>query len=200
MIDKITSQPWKMLLLGIIFLCCVWTSPSYAASGTLIVVKREASTWVLLVRPKSRNFYELTGGTTEIAKSLNDLKPSLETDYQTAIRETVEETRGYFGHRELIASSDPCSWKIEVDGFIIYRVLTTPFELTEIQSIKLPIKPKKHWKPMLEIIDYAWVDIQTILNSKQLKVKDISGREIALRKNLPEYIRLAKKKGWFEAH
>ena len=153
---------------------------------------------MLLARSKGRDYFELLGGTNEMATSLSNTSPSAESDYETALRETVEESRGYFGRRELLLVSDPIKWRIEVDSFIIFRVLIKRFDLKHMKSIKIPEGDTGHWTPMLEVLDYAWVDSSLILKSTQSKVKDEDGREIKIRENLPAYIKTAIAKGWFD--
>lgn len=194
-LNLITS--FKFFITSILFFSTIIASEVFAGAGTLIMVQNTSGTFVLLERDKKRDYFEFPGGTTEIAQSLASQNKYKESDYETALRETVEETRGYLGRRELMATSDPVKWRIEVDGFVIFRVITKMFDLDDILSIKIPARENGHWTPMLEIIDYAWVDINLILHSKSSKVVDTKGREIKIRGNLPEYIEVAKKKGWF---
>ncbi|MFT5452664.1 MAG: hypothetical protein ACI9N9_002158 [Enterobacterales bacterium] len=169
-----------------------------AASGTLVMSKQSTGNFVLLARSQGRDYFELLGGTNEVAASLSNTTPSAESDYETALRETVEESRGYFGRRELLLVSDPLKWRIEVDGFVIFRVLTEIFDLKHMMSIKIPEGDKEHWKPMLEVLDYAWVDSDLLLKSEQSMVKDTEGREIKVRENLPTYIKTAIAEGWLD--
>ena len=186
------------LLLSLLLFSVVPTSAIEAASGTLVMDKQSTGSFVLLARSKGRDYYELLGGTNEIAASLSDTTPSAESDYETALRETVEESRGYFGRRGLLLVSDPIKWRIEVDNFVIFRVLIKRFDLKHIMSIKIPEGDEEHWKPMLEVLDYAWVDSKLLLKSVKSKVKDDNGREIKIRENLPTYIKTAISNGWFE--
>ena len=188
----------QRLLLGLLMFSAMPTSVHEAASGTLVMTKQSTGNFVLLARSKGRDYFELLGGTNEVAASLSNTIPSAETDYETALRETVEESRGYFGRRELLLVSDPLKWRIDVDSFVIFRVMTPRFDLKHIMSIKIPEGTEGHWTPMLEVLDYAWVDAKLILKSAQSKVKDTKGREIKIRENLPAYIKTAITNGWFE--
>ena len=192
------SIVFQRLFLSLLLFSIMPVSALEAASGTLVMAKQSTGTFVLLARSKGRDYFELLGGTNEIAASLSNTTPSAESDYETALRETVEESRGYFGRRELLLASDPLKWRIEVDNFVIFRVLMKRFDLKHIMSIKIPEGDKEHWKPMLEVLDYAWVDSKLLLNSEQSKVKDDNGREIKIRENLPAYIKTAIANGWFE--
>jgi len=188
---------FKLFITSILLFSTTIASEVFANAGMLIMVQNTNGTFVLLERDRDRDYFEFPGGTTEIAQSLTSQNTIVESAYETALRETVEETRGYLGRRELMAASDPVKWRIEIDDFVIFRVKTEMFDLNNILSIKIPARNNGHWTPMLEIIDYAWVDINLILHSKLSKVVDTKGREIQVRSNLPEYIKLAKKKGWF---
>lgn len=186
------------LCLSLLLFSIMPASVLEAASGTLVIAKQPTTSFVLLARSKGRDYFELLGGTNEIAASLSNTTPSAESDYETALRETVEESRGYFGRRELLLVSDPLKWRIEVDNFVIFRVLIERFDLKHLMSIKIPEGDKGHWKPMLEVLDYAWVDSKLILKSEQSMVIDAKGREIKIRENLPTYIKTAITNGWFE--
>jgi hypothetical protein len=193
-----TSLLLQCFFLSLVVFSAMPTSVLEAASGTLVMTKQSTGNFVLLARSKGRDYFELLGGTNEVAASLSNTTPSAESDYETALRETVEESRGYFGRRGLLLVSDPLKWRIEVDGFVIFRVLIKRFDLNNIMSIKIPEGDNDHWKPMLEVLDYAWVDSKLILKSEQSKVIDDKGREIKIRENLPAYIKTAIANGWFE--
>ncbi len=105
----------QRLLLSLLVFSAMPTSVVVAASGTLVMSKQTTGNFVLLARSKGRDYFELLGGTNEIAASLSNEIPSAESDYETALRETVEESRGYFGRRGLLLVSDPLKWRIEVE-------------------------------------------------------------------------------------
>jgi len=168
------------------------------AAGMLLVAEHDGKHFALLVKDRSRVYFELPAGKTEQGDKLNDGDFDLESSYETALRETVEETRGYLGRRLLVNASDAKNI-IRVGEFEMFLSKIPMFDLKEINQIRIPkgSNPQNQWDPMREIIDYAWVDIATLHDAKSNNVPDMTGKNIQVHYALPEEIRMAQTKGWF---
>ncbi len=166
-------------------------------SGMLLVAKHEGKHFALLVKDRSRAYFELPAGKTEAGDKLNDGQFDLESSYETALRETVEETRGYLGRRLLVSSSNSKNL-IKYGVFDMFLSKIPMFDLKEISQIRIPVGTKgNQWDPMREIIDYAWVNITHLHESKSNNVLDMTGKAIEVHYALPDEIRIAQTKGWF---
>ncbi len=167
-------------------------------AGMLLIAKHDGKHFALLVKDRARNYFELPAGKTEKGDKLNDGKFNLETSYETALRETVEETRGYLGRRLLIQSSDSKNL-IRYGVFDMFLSIIPMFDLEEINQIKIPKgNIGNQWDPMREIVDYSWVNIKELHDSKNNQVMAKAGRKIEVHYALPSEIRIAKTKGWFK--
>jgi len=182
------------------FLLACWFFSSNAmagAAGMLLVAEHDGKHFALLVKDRSRAYFELPAGKTEAGDKLNDGKFDLESSYETALRETVEETRGYLGRRLLVNASDAKDL-IRVGEFEMFLTKIPMFDLEEINQIRIPLGTNyNQWDPMREIIDYAWVNITLLHESKSNNVLDITGKAIQVHFALPDEIRIAQTKGWF---
>jgi len=184
-----------------VFLLVFWFFSSNAmagAAGMLLVAEHDGKHFALLVKDRSRAYFELPAGKSEAGDKLNDGKFDLESSYETALRETVEETRGYLGRRLLVNASDAKDL-IRVGEFEMFLTKIPMFDLEEINQIRIPKgnNSQNQWDPMREIIDYAWVDIATLHDAKSNNVLDITGKAIDVHYALPSEIRMAQTKGWF---
>ena len=186
--------------LSSVFLVVFWVFSSNAMagiSGMLLVAEHDGKHFALLVKDRSRAYFELPAGKTEAGDKLNDGIFDLESSYETALRETVEETRGYLGRRLLVSSSNSKDL-IRYGAFDMFLSKIPMFDLEEINQIRMPMGIKNNqWDPMREIIDYAWVNITLLHESKSNNVLDITGKAIDVHYALPSEIRMAQTKGWF---
>lgn len=173
------------------------SSAVFAASGMLLVAEEEQINYVLLIRDRHDKHFELPAGKNEKAGSLLDPNLAKESDYETALRETVEETRGYLGRQQLISASQPIR-KIHDNGFVLFLASVSIFDLDEIRRIRIPEGNEKQWDPMRETIDLAWVAIEQIRKSTDQQVLDRENRSIRIHKLLPQDIQTAIKLGWFQ--
>ncbi|MEN8257630.1 MAG: NUDIX domain-containing protein [Thermodesulfobacteriota bacterium] len=168
-----------------------------AASGMLLIAEENQINYVLLIRDRHDKHFELPAGQNEKAGSLLDPKRVKESDYETALRETVEETRGYLGRQQLINASQPIR-QIHDGGFVLFLAKVRIFDLDEVRRIRIPEGNEKQWDPMRETIDLAWVDIEQIRKSTDQKVIDRESRSIRIHKLLPRDIQSAINLGWFQ--
>ncbi len=187
--------------LSIVFLVVFWVFSSNTMagiSGMLLVAEHDGKHFALLVKDRSRAYFELPAGKTEAGDKLNDGNFDFESSYETALRETVEETRGYLGRRLLVNASDAKDL-IRYGEFDMFLTKIPMFNLEEISQIRIPKGNSKQsqWDPMREIIDYAWVNITDLYGSKSNKVPDMTGKTIEVHYALPDEIRIAQTKGWF---
>ncbi len=183
--------PYGWLLLLSTFAC----NAAAGVSGLLLVAQHNGNHYTLLVKDRTRTYFELPAGHSESGDKLNDEKTDLETSYETALRETVEETRGYLGRRLLTQASN-AKKRIRYGEFEMFLTHIPMFDLSEISNIRVP--HKNNWNPMREIIDYAWVNIQQLHNSKGAKVTNMQGQIIHVHSSLPAEIKIAQAQGWFK--
>lgn len=170
-------------------------------AGMLLVAEKGGEDFVLLVRDRSRTHFELPAGKIEKGDQLNDGEFILESSYETALRETVEETRGYLGRRLLTQSSSAEAF-IRLGEFEMFVAKVPMFDLDQITSIRIPkgAPLRNTWYPMREIVAYRWVAISELAAAdKNNQVRDMSGESIAVHYLLAEEVRLASDKGWFAA-
>ncbi len=167
-------------------------------AGMLLIAKHDGKHFALLVKDRARNYFELPAGKMEKGDKLNDGKFDIESSYETALRETVEETRGYLGRRLLIQSSDS-KQLIRYGVFDMFLSNIPMFDLEEINQIKIPMgTDDNQWDPMREIVDYSWVDIKELHDAKNNQVISMTGKKIEVHYALPSEIRIAQTKGWFK--
>jgi 8-oxo-dGTP pyrophosphatase MutT (NUDIX family) len=174
----------------------IFINPLYvlAASGMLIIANEKTDTYILLVRDHTRQYFEMLAGNPEPGKSLTDSSSREESSYEAALRESVEETRGYLGRQQLQAASCESDF-VNDNGFIFYRANLVKFNLDEVRLILIP--NSDNWTPMREISEYAWVNVKEILDSNGLIVLENTGKKIIIHKKLKAGIEKAKAKNWF---
>ncbi len=167
-------------------------------AGMLLIAKHDGKHFALLVKDRSRNYFELPAGKTEKGDKLNDGQFNIESSYETALRETVEETRGYLGRRLLTQSSD-AKQLIRYGVFDMFLTNIPMFDLEEINKIKIPKgNIDNQWDPMREIVDYSWVEVKRLHDSPNNQVIAKTGKMIEVHYSLPSEIRIAETKGWFK--
>ncbi len=186
---KILPSCWLLILSAL-----SWNAAA-GVSGLLLVAQHNGDHYTLLVKDRTRAYFELPAGHTESGEKLNDGQTDLETSYETALRETVEETRGYLGRRLLTQASN-AQQRIRYGEFEMFLTHIPMFDLNEINNIRVP--QKDSWNPMREIIEYAWVNIHQLHNSKGAKVTNMQGQTIQVHESLPAEIKIAQAQGWFK--
>lgn len=165
-----------------------------ANAGTVLTSAHDNKHYVLLVQTHKHDYFEFPGGKSEKVSNLISAKDKLESDFETAIRETVEETRGYLGRQRLTQATS--KFKKFAKGKYAFYLATLPFfDLNEIRQIKLP--NKKKCAPMLEVADYAWVDVNLILQNNKRTVISRAGKAILLHDIVAEVIKAGQAKQWF---
>lgn len=162
------------LLLFVMLASCQLT---YANGGMLILSKDKGKTYLLFVQTHKHEYYEFPGGRQEEGVSLLDNKRRLESVYETALRETVEEMRGYLG-RQLLLSASSEQRLIEVDKYKLFVANVPFFQLNDVRTIKIP--SGKKWSVMREVVNYAWVDVNSVAFSKNSLVTSLDGDMITM--------------------
>ncbi len=161
------------------------TAEGIDAAGCLILAEHQGQTWVLLGKDKFRRRFGPLAGQRGRA----------ETPYQTALREGMEESRGYWDEAFLRARSDS-QQALSHRRFMLFKVVL-PFVPTEtIQAIKIPRFSLK-WAPYREITQYAWVSTKALLEHPINAVPSLDGRLIRVHRDLPFELDMAQQRNWF---
>ncbi len=194
----IKGQPKKskhLLIWMLTVLTLTSCQVAIATAGMLIVSKESGKTYLLFVQTHKHNYYEFPGGRLEQATSLLDSSNNQESSYETAVRETVEEMRGYLGRQQLYAASSDANF-IEAGKYRIYEARLPFFNLNEIRKIKIP--HGKKWSVMREVINYAWVNTEAISEENNGEVTNSEGQAIELGPNVLTIIKKGFHKNWFD--
>lgn len=181
----------RVLLTSIGMLFC---GHVFANGSMLLITEINHKPYLLMVQANSKDYFVLPGGKEELAADLITHEEVPESIYETALRETTEETRGYLG-RQLLKSVSNEKESIVVGKYTLFSGKVGFFPVDELKKIKIP-KDKK-WSPMNEIKNYAWVPIEGIVNHVQYHVKDSEGNEIQLHKLIPTIISKGQGMHWF---
>ncbi len=172
------SVRWQSALCWLVsFIMLASCQLTYANGGMLIVSKDKGKTYLLFVRTHKHEYYEFPGGRQEEGASLLDNKRRLESVYETAIRETVEEMRGYLGRQQLLSASSE-QRVIEVDKYRLFVANVPFFQLNDVRAIKIP--SGKKWSVMREVVKYAWVDVNSVEFSEHSLVTSLDGDVITM--------------------
>ncbi|MFT6394420.1 MAG: 8-oxo-dGTP pyrophosphatase MutT (NUDIX family) [Methylophilaceae bacterium] len=158
----------------------------------LVAAKEDGKTYVLFVQTFKHDYYEFPGGRIEHGESLLNGGSKIETPYETAVRETLEETRGSLGQQQLVPVSSP-KQLVEVSKFRIFLAKLPFFKLNDLLEIKIP-KGKK-WSPMREVVNYAWVDVNAVQQSDNVTTRD--GEKISLHPIAHHVIKAGRLSHWF---
>lgn len=186
-----TKQLMILVLSAMMALSCQSAS---ASNGMLIVSKDNGKTYLLLVQTHKHDHYEFPGGRLEQAENLLDKASKTESPYETALRETVEEMRGFLGRQQLHAASSETNF-VEAGKYRIYIAQLPFFSLKEVREIKIP-KGKK-WSFMREVVNYAWVDAAKINDANDGFVTANDGQAIELGPDVLAVIKQGRSKKWF---
>ena len=160
---------------------------NFRAAGALLVTGDGQSSLVLLVKHRSRSWYEMPGGRRQ-THSVDKGGP--DSAYETAIRECFEESRGMLSREFLREAIDP-GRKLRDGGFVFFVGRVDPIALDSLRRAPVP-----EVAAFREIADYAWVAIESILGSEDGTVIDEEGRRIRLRAQLKPRLASARAKGW----
>lgn len=176
-----------------LMLACVPLA-SIANGGMLLVSEINQKPHVLMVEANSKDYFVFPGGKEESGADLITREEVQESIYETALRETTEETRGYIGRQQLLLASSEKNY-IEASKHTLFLARLPYFSADNIRKIKMP--RGKKWSPMQEIKNYAWVSIEAIANQQNLTVTDSEGHQIQLHPIIPAVIDIGKSKRWF---
>jgi len=180
------------ILAGLVLISC---QLAVASAGMLIVSKENGKTYLLFVQTHKHNHYEFPGGRLEQASSLIDTSSVVESPYETAVRETVEEMRGYLGRQQLYAASSETNF-VEAGKYRIYIAKLPYFNINEVREIKIP-KGKK-WSSMREVVNYAWVNAEAISDANDGIVTNSEGQSIELGPDVLAVVKKGHSKQWFD--
>lgn len=165
---------------------------AHANAGTLVTAEDSGKTYVLFVQTHKHHYYEFPGGRVESGESLIGEGWQKETLYEAALRETMEETRGYLGRQQLRAASSQ-EQVVEVGKYSLYLAKLPFFKLDTVRRIKIP--RGKKWAPMREVLNYAWVDVDTVIHQPVVKTRD--GVVIKLHPVALRVIEAGRLRHWF---
>lgn len=186
------KQAAVWVLAGLVLLSC---QLAVASAGMLIVSKENGKTYLLFVQTHKHDYYEFPGGRLEQASSLIETSSNMESPYETAVRETMEEMRGFLGRQQLYAASSEANF-IEAGKYRVYIAQLPFFNLNEVRQIKIP-KGKK-WSFMREVVNYAWVDAATLSDADNGMVATSEGQSIELGPDVLAVIKKGHAKQWFD--
>lgn len=188
------NMQFKCLLrpLALFLLLICMPNISFANAGMIVISEDEGQTLVLLVKPHNSKSFTFPGG--KVASNNDNSKDEHDSHYETAIRETMEETRGYLTEDQLEQASVPFS-KIQIKKHTLYLAKIPFFDIDEIFKILIP--RGRAWKAMREIDDYAWVNINDISAASERFVKTHAGKEIKLKKIVKKAIHAGQADSWF---
>jgi 8-oxo-dGTP pyrophosphatase MutT (NUDIX family) len=165
----------------------VAATTDFEAAGALLVTGDRQASLVLLVKHRSRSWYEMPGGRRKM-QSARESGP--DAAYETVIRECYEESRAVLSRERLRAAIDPAR-KLRDGGFVFFVGRMDPVPLDRLRRATVPESAA-----FREIADYAWVAIEDILASDDDMVIDEEGRRIKVRPQLKPRLTRARANGW----
>ena len=155
------------------------------AAGCLILAQHQGQAWVLLGKDRYRRRFGPLAGK----------RARTETPYQTALREAMEESRGYWDEAFLRAHSDS-QQVLSHCRFMLFKVAVPFVPIKAIQAIKIPRFSLK-WAPYREITQYAWVSTDALLKQPINAMPSLDGRLIRVHRELPVELTMAQQHNWF---
>lgn len=199
-LDNVRAQLSRHALVFVLFASVLLhaapglATTEFNAAGVLPVARENGSTYVLLGRSWFRPWFEMLAGGREAAPGdAGQSTPRRETAYETAVRESFEESRGFLKPDYLRNVTDP--GKFLRDGsFVFFGAEIDKFSIDEIK--REPIPEVANRAPFLELIDFAWVPVEAILLSNDVFVIDDNGRRIQVRPQLKPRLLQAQAAGW----
>ena len=168
-------------------------APHITAAGCLLLTLNEDKPYVLLAKDKYRRAYGVLAGQRQ--RLAGSGKKGLETPYQTALRETCEESRGYWGVPYLEAHSQT-TLRLERGHFMLFRALVPWVAVATIKAQKIP-RFAPAWAAYREISDYAWVSTEAIMRYPARSVPTQDGRRVRVHKALAQELKDAEALGWW---
>jgi len=183
-----------MLLL--VMLVCISNATAredFYAAGVMLIAHKDGSAYVLLGKPRGRQWYEFFAGGRGSTTDGDGRRP--ETAYETALREAYEESRGYVD-LEYLQQRIGEDQSIVDDGFIIFRAVVEPFAIEDMRKVPVPLSDNP--LAFTEISDYAWVSVDAIIASENAVVVDEAGRSIDVRPQLKGRVLRAREEGWLD--
>lgn len=184
------KYPLTLLILLILLICL--PNISFANAGMIVTSEYKGKTFVLLVKPHNSQSFTFPGGKVEFSRGPNN--DERDNTYETAIRETMEETRGYLTETQLRQASSAFSM-MQVKKHTLYLTKVPFFDIDDLFEITIP--NGRAWKAMREIDDYAWVNIHDIAVAPTRFVKTLSGSEVKLKKIVKKAIHYGEEMHWF---
>ena len=168
-------------------------------AGMMLFANDNEKTYVLLgTTRKDKNsiemYYESLAGNPEEVSDLMGNKKKDESLYEVALRECIEETRGYLGRSYLLKNSNEFEY-IDNEDIRLFKLKVTFFEIKELKIIGVPYGEK--WRVNKEMYDYVWVEVDVLAKSTDNNIKTKNGKNVTVHKKIPEQIKKAKAKGWF---
>lgn len=166
----------------------------FTAAGILLIARENGSTYVLLGKDRRRGWYEmLAGGRETVATGEGGHTRRLETAYETALRECFEESRGFLKPEYLLSIVNPADF-LRDEHLVYFHAEIEKVPVADLLSMPLP--RSGNVLGFLEIGDYAWVSVETVLSAQDNFVLDDTGRRIQLRAQFRFRLDQARAAGW----
>ena len=165
---------------------------AHANAGMLVIAEDGGKTYLLFVQTHKHDCYEFPGGRVERGEDLVSRRYQKETVYETAVRETMEETRGYLGRQQLTSASSADRF-IEAGKYSLFLAKLPFFKLDEVREIKIP--RSKKWASMREVVNYAWVDVSVISKAGVATARD--GQVVKLHPIAQRAVKIGRLNRWF---
>jgi 8-oxo-dGTP pyrophosphatase MutT (NUDIX family) len=185
--------------LGIIAFIGVSLGPSpiaattdFSAAGVLLIAYENGSSLVFLGKDRYRPWYEMLAGSRDVVPVGNN-ESRLETAYETALRECIEESRGYLKSEYLLSISNPAEF-IRDGSFVFFRAGAKMFSVDDVRRMQIPADIDA--SPFREMVDYAWVSAEAVVSSSDSFVFDHAGRRVQIRPSLKLRLLRARAAGW----
>ena len=164
------------------------------AAGCLLIADKQTEPFILLGKDKFRRAYGVLAGKRQKVMT-NAGETCLETPYQTALRETVEESRGYWDRDYLRAHSHP-ALVLERQQFMLFRAAVPLVDVEAIKAQKMP-RFAPAWAAYREISDYAWISAKAIMQRPAHSIPTVDGRTVRVHKALAQELKTAEAMGWW---
>ena len=165
----------------------------FFAAGVMLIAHKDGDTQLLLGKSHRRQWYELFAGRRGTTVDDEGRRP--ETAYETALRETYEESRGYLSREFLHEVMDESRY-LNDGGFLYFRAVVEPFAIEDMREAPVPLSDTP--LAFSEIADYAWVSIDAVIAGDNAEVVDEAGRTIDVRPQLKGRVLRAQEAGWFD--
>lgn len=172
----------------------VAATSDFMAAGLMLVAGDRGAPLILLGRDRSRPWFEMPGGRRQQVSSPGENNAGRpETAYETAIREAYEESKGVLSRQLLRQATDPARF-IRDDGFVFFLGEIDKVPVDRLVDAAAPDAAGA--TGFDEVVDYAWVSVDSVLNGDGASVIDDAGRRIPLRRQLQSRLKRARAAGW----